>query len=160
MFAYYTFTSRCAYLHERTKQACQHNHKPTLHKFLKIIKEWLLVAKIIKRSSKLMSPNSAANSVVSVFKRLTLSPAATLYYVYIMKVIKNGKESRPGMLLLTEPVPRLTRMLASDWAQNVIIDKHSNELRNWFFLACERQTFLLAHATLRDGSRGGTPSTN
>ena len=47
-----------------------------------------------------MSPNSAANSVVSVFKRLTLSPAATLYYVYIMKVIKNGKESRPGMLLL------------------------------------------------------------
>ena len=61
---------------------------------------------------------------------------------------------------LTEPVPRLTRMLASDWAQKVIIDKHSNELRNWFFLACERQTFLLAHATLRDGSRGGTPSTN
>ena len=47
-----------------------------------------------------MSPNSAANSVVSVFKRLTVSPAATLYYVYIMKVIKNGKESRPGMLLL------------------------------------------------------------
>ena len=36
-------------------------------------------------------------------------------------------------------------MLASDWAQKIIIDKHSNELQNWFFLVCERQTFLLAH---------------
>ena len=60
-----------------------------------------------------MSPNSAANSVVSVFKRLTLSPAATLYYVYIMKVIKNGKESRPGMLLLTEPVNGLETKISS-----------------------------------------------
>ena len=48
LFAYYTFTSRYADLHARTKQACQHNYKPTLHKFLKIIKEWLLVAKIIE----------------------------------------------------------------------------------------------------------------
>ena len=44
-----------------------------------------------------------------------------------------------------EPVPRLIGMLASDWAQKVIIDKHANQLWNWFFLACERQTFLLAH---------------
>ena len=78
-----------------SKQAFQHNHKPTLHniynvskttatlhKFLKLINEWLLVAKIIKRSSKLMSPNNATNSLVSVFKRLALYPASTLYYIY------------------------------------------------------------------------------
>ena len=56
---------------------------------------------IIKRSSKLMSPNSATNSVVSVFKRLTLSPAATLYYMYIIPgdpgaVSRRRKLSRTG----------------------------------------------------------------
>ena len=56
---------------------------------------------IIKRSSKLMSPNSATNSVVSVFKRLTLSPATTLYYMYIIPgdpgaVSRRRKLSRTG----------------------------------------------------------------
>ena len=88
-----------------------------------------------------MSPNSATNFVVSISKRLALSPAATLYYVYIIlgdpgavrrrrKLSRTGKES-PWDATLTEPVPRLIWVLASDWAQKVIFDKHSNELRNW-----------------------------
>ena len=91
-----------------------------------------------------MSPNSATNFVVSISKGLALSPAATLYYVYIIlgdpgavrrrrKLSRTGKES-PWDATLTEPVPRLIWVLASDWAQKVIFDKHSNELRNWFFL--------------------------
>ena len=48
-----------------------------------------------------MSPNSTTNSVVSVFKRLALSPAATLYYMFIIlgdpgAVIRRWKLSITG----------------------------------------------------------------
>ena len=98
-------------LHARTKQACQHNYKPTLHKFLKIIKEWLLVEKIIEALEQTYVAKQRHQLCSLSFQTLNTFPCRhPVLRVYhprwprggqtAAKVIKNGKESRPGMLLL------------------------------------------------------------